>query len=62
MKKRYWIFLCALVLCAGIFVVVEACSDDEECKECTNSVTGEKKTYCGDNLKEAKLMPNVTCK
>ena len=58
---KFWIFLPVLVLCAGIIVVV-ACSEDEKCKKCTNSVTNASWTACGDELEEAQKLPNVTCK
>ena len=49
------------VLCAGIAFIVSTCNDDE-CKKCTNSANGEVWEACDDELKEAKLLPNVTCK
>jgi len=61
MKNGSWKLVCAFVLCAGIAISFVMCGDDE-CKECTNKITSESKTYCGDELTEAKLNPALTCK
>jgi len=61
LRKRFWIFLSAFVLCAGITVIV-SCTKDDECKECTSKANGDVKTLCGDELSEAKLNPLLTCK
>ena len=61
--KKMMRFLDVFVLCACIAVVVVSCEDDNgECKSCTNSITNVTKEYCGDDLKEAKLLPSMTCK
>jgi len=51
--RKFWIFLSAFVLSAGIIVVVAACGDDEKCKTCTNKKTDAKEEFCGDDLIEA---------
>jgi len=61
-KNKIWKLLCAFVVCAGIVIVLVTCAKDDECKECTNKVTNASKTYCGDELTEARLNPALTCK
>ena len=46
--------ICAVVLCAGVVFFVATCEDDDDCKECTNTETQAKKTFCGDELTEAQ--------
>jgi len=53
--------LCTIALCTGFIVIFSTCKDDK-CKECTNKVTKETTTYCGDELTEAMLNPALTCK
>ena len=58
---KFWVFLCAIFLCVIVVVVVTACEEDD-CKVCTNSVTNDSFTACGDELEEARKLPNVVCK
>ena len=59
-------FACIAVLCAGVAFFVSTCKDDDDdCKTCTKNAGTEEeesRTYCGDELKEAELLPGVTCK
>jgi len=62
-KKRFLNLLLVLMLFAGLGIIFSTCKKDEdECKECTNKITKETKTYCGDELAEAELNPTLTCK
>jgi hypothetical protein len=61
-NNRFVKIICGLILCAGVAVFVSTCAKDDECKTCTNSETGNVRTYCGDELKDAEALPNVTCK
>ena len=46
--KRLVAFLCAIVLFAAT-TLVTACSEDKDCKTCTNS-SGKSQEYCDDAL------------
>ena len=57
-------FICVVVLCAGIAVLVSTCGDDEDdCMTCTNPQSDPPtKVFCGDDLVEVKKLPHVICK
>ena len=62
-EKKFGILklICALVLCAGIAILVVTCEKDD-CKTCTHNVTKEVGEFCGTDLVEAELNPALTCK
>jgi len=60
-KKGIWKLACGFVLCAGIVISFVMCEKDE-CAECTHKATNEKKELCGDELLEARLSKDFTCK
>ena len=61
--RIFWMFLSALVLCTCVIVIVVACTDDEKCKECTNSKLSKTEKLCGDDLTEAQRPDSDwTCK
>ena len=67
-RFRFFRFLCAFVLCAGIICVVTTCEDEDDnvdCKVCTfpnPDGTTKSESLCGDNWKEAEKLEDVTCK
>ena len=60
-KNVIWKLVCAFVVCAIIAISLATCEKDE-CKECTNKITNETKKLCGDELLEARLSKDFTCK
>jgi uncharacterized lipoprotein YehR (DUF1307 family) len=53
-SNKFFKIACAMVLCAGIAMLVSTCGEEEECKKCENKQEGvQSATFCGDELKEA---------
>ena len=61
-QKGTSMYVCALVLCVGIAVLVTTCEKIGKCKTCTNTQTNRTMVLCGEDLKEAEELEHMTCK